>query len=565
MPAIARSPCYFRRMPSKPVGGAEPALRTLPASVNEQRFAAVLEHLPCFCYTADRNLVFTSSEGAGLTGLHLVSGQLVGVKVTDLWGTNDPNYEPLVCHRNALAGKVTTYRDVCAGRSIEYRISPLRDASGEIVGVVGVGLDVTEREQAQNQEAKLAAQLRQALKVESIGQLAGGVAHDFNNLLTCILGNLTLAERFLQQPERVSKHLAEASAAAESAATLTRQLLAFGRKQLIDPRPIDLGTLVGRVQGMLARLIGESIALRTQSEDGLWLVKADPGQLEQILINLVVNARDAIANHGEVRIETHNADFTRSSAPPPPSLSASRYVVLSVTDTGRGMSEAVRAKLFEPFFTTKEMGKGTGLGLATVYGAAQQNGGTVTVDSELGTGSTFCVYLPALDEVAPSQTYRESDFLAPSGEVPTGTETILLVEDEPLLLELAYCTLQQLGYDVLPCAGPDEALRTFAQHQSRVHLLFTDVMMPRMNGKELAARITALKPDIQVIYSSGYSESVIATRGVVEAGVNYISKPYRLAELAYRLREVLDAAGRETERASGRITLSPPELEATVG
>lgn len=512
----------------------------LPAYHTRQRFEAVLSHLPGFCYTVDSELVFTSSVGSGLARLNLKPGQLVGTSLLDLWGTSDPEYEPFACHRAALNGQTATYRDVCMGRSLEYELWPLRDGVGAVIGVIGVGLDVTERDSAKEHQVKLAEQLRQAGKVEAIGRLAGGVAHDFNNLLTCIIGNLTLAERQLSiSTEAATRHLNEANGAAESAAALTRQLLAFGRRQVIEPRTINLSSLVLRVEGMLRRLIGESIVLRTRYAEGLWNVEADPGQIEQALVNLVVNARDAIADHGEICIETRNLEVDGAVRGGSVNLKPGEYAVLSVSDNGHGMSNAVRAHLFEPFFTTKQSGHGTGLGLATVQGAVEQSGGSVVVESALGGGATFKIFLPrSYQKLADAELRVGSKEPA---DAPGGSERILLVEDDPLVLEFAHCTLQQLGYAVLPCSSADEALRTLAEQTEPFDLLLTDVVMPHMNGKELAARVSALEPGIAVLYCSGYGEGILAKPGVLADSVNFIAKPYRPDELALKVRAVLDA------------------------
>jgi signal transduction histidine kinase len=508
--------------------------------VDEQRLDLVLASMPGFVYTLDRDLVFTSSVGAGLAALNLKPNEVVGMSVLEMWGVRDPSYEPLACHLRCLAGSTTeTYQDVCVGRSIEYRLRPLYDVDGSVCGILSTGFDVTEREHAREEQAKLTAQLRQAQKMEAIGRLAGGVAHDFNNLLTCIMGNLTLAGEQVERESRVARYLGGASAAAESAATLTRQLLAFGRKQVIEPRPVNLSTLIERVQGMLERLIGESIRFETSCADDLWHVRADPGQLEQVLVNLIVNARDAITGHGEIRVQTRNVETSHPDAPVPGPATPGRYVMLTVSDTGRGMSEVVRSKLFEPFFTTKETGAGTGLGLATVYGAVQQNGGTITVDSTLGQGSTFRIFLPRV-EADPAAQEREPIALPPSSRSRGGNETILLVEDEPLVLDLAHCTLEQLGYNVIPCGSADEALRRLPEFTGRVDLLVTDVVMPRMNGRELAARVASLQPGISVLFSSGYGEDIIAKQGVLDAGLYFIGKPYRPGEFAAKVRSILD-------------------------
>jgi signal transduction histidine kinase/ActR/RegA family two-component response regulator len=504
-----------------------------------QRFEAMLEAMPGYCYTVDHNLEFTSSAGQGLANLNLRPGQVIGMNLRDLWGTREDTYEPLVCHLKALAGITSAYKDVCLGRSLEYLIRPLRDAEGNVVGAIGVGVDVTEVERARQEQARLTGQLLQAQKVEALGRLAGGIAHDFNNFLTCIMGNVALLEQHVADNPEARGFLHAANSAVDSAAALTRQLLAFSRKQVISPRPIDLSSLVGRLGRILIRLAGDRVTLHTDCSADLWSVNADPGQLEQVLVNLVVNARDAITGDGQITIETRNEDLSQADADLPETLRPGRYVSLSVRDSGRGLSDVVRGRLFEPFFTTKEIGEGTGLGLATVLGAVQQNGGAITVDSELGKGTTFRILLPRVDVAAEREGVPST---APRSEeaVAGGTETILLVEDDLLVLELAQRTLQRLGYNVLPCASPDEALRTFGEYQSRIELLVTDLVMPRMNGKELAARISALSPGVSVLFSSGYGKNIIAKEGVIGEGVNFIGKPYRPRQLAAQVRALLD-------------------------
>ncbi|HEY4183722.1 MAG TPA: ATP-binding protein [Polyangia bacterium] len=505
-----------------------------------QRLAAIFEFMPGFCYTVDRELVFTSSAGKGLGSLNLHPGQVIGLNVRDLWGPHDDTYEPLICHLKALAGMSATYRDVCLGRSLEYLIRPLRDGAGAVIGAIGVGMDVTDGERARQEQAKLAAQLRHAQKLEAIGRLAGGVAHDFNNFLTCIMGNLAGLERHVAKGSAAAECLSDANAAVDSAASLTRQLLAFSRKQVINPRPINLTSLIERLDKILERLVGERIRVRLACDQALWSVNADPGQIEQIIVNLVVNARDAIAGDGQVEIETRNVELTDSDPrhPLPEPLVAGAYVALTVKDSGRGLSDMERSRLFEPFFTTKDVGEGTGLGLATVYGAVQQNSGAITVESEIGKGAAFRILLPRV-EAAP-EPEANGGARAEHEAAARGTETILLVEDEPSVLDLAHRTLQQLGYNVLPCASPDEALRIFRQYQDRIELLVTDVMMPGMNGKELAGRITALSPNVSVLFTSGFGENIIAKQGVIDDGIHFIGKPYRPRELALRVRSLLD-------------------------
>ncbi|HKO92072.1 MAG TPA: ATP-binding protein [Polyangiaceae bacterium] len=526
---------------------AESATTDAPVDAERdlQRFAAMLEFMPGYCYTVDRELTFTSSAGRGLGALSLRPGQVIGMNLRDLWGTREDTYQPFVCHLKALAGIPSNYTDVCLGRSLEYLIRPLRDAEGNVVGAIGVGVDVTELEHARGAHAALTEQLRQAQKMEAIGRLAGGIAHDFNNFLTCIMGNLSLLEGHFAshgktnggagKEAEATAFLAEANAAVDSAASLTRQLLAFSRKQVLNPRPIQLSSLIERIGKILERLVGARIALHLRCDPELWNVQADAGQLEQVLVNLVLNARDAISEEGQVVIETRNVVLQEPAGEPHKPLPPGEYVELCVRDSGRGLSDVVRTRLFEPFFTTKDVGEGTGLGLATVYGAVQQNGGAITVESELGSGSTFRILLPRVAASSSSEV-AAAGRTAPAALVG-GKETILLVEDEPSVLDLAHRTLQQLGYNVLPCASPDEALRTFGEYQSRIELLVTDVVMPRMNGNELAARVTALSPGVSVLFSSGYGESVVARRGVAP---HFISKPYRPRELATKVRALLD-------------------------
>jgi signal transduction histidine kinase/ActR/RegA family two-component response regulator len=507
-----------------------------------QRLAAMLEFMPGYCYTVDRELTFTSSGGKGLEALNLRPGQVIGMNLRALWGTREDTYEPLVCHLKALAGIPSHYKDVCLGRSLEYLIRPLRDAGGQVVGAIGVGVDVTESERARQAHAVMTEQLRQAQKMEAIGRLTGGIAHDFNNLLTCIMGNLSLLEGYLVQGtgagKQAAEFLAQANNAIDSAASLSRQLLAFSRQQVISPRPVNLSSLVERIGRILQRLLGDRIVLCTRCDPELWNVKADPGQLEQALVNLVMNARDAISDEGQVMIETRNLALGAPGAEPPHPLAPGDYVELSVQDSGRGLSDVVRARLFEPFFTTKDLGEGTGLGLASVHGAVLQNGGTITVDSELGNGCIFRILLPRVDAALSPET--KSTWRGAPVAVLGGKETILLVEDEPSVLDLAHRTLQQLGYNVLPCGSPDEALRTFGEYQSRIELLVTDVMMPRMNGNELAARVSALSPGVSVLFSSGHGESIVAQQGVALDGPHFIRKPYRPRELASKVRALLD-------------------------
>jgi two-component system cell cycle sensor histidine kinase/response regulator CckA len=390
--------------------------------------------------------------------------------------------------------------------------------------------DVTEKR-------SLEAQLLQAQKMESIGRLAGGVAHDFNNLLGIITGYGGLLRQRVSKDPRLAKYVEDIVKAAERAAGLTHQLLAFSRKQVLQPRILDLNAVVGETEKMLRRLIGEDIQLVTVYDDHLGTVTADPGQVNQVLMNLAVNARDAMPRGGRLMIETGNADLDRTYASHHAEVEPGRYVMLAVSDTGHGMSPEIQARVFEPFFTTKEAGKGTGLGLATVHGIVKQSGGHIWVYSEPGQGTTFKIYLPRADaphaqeEVAPPM----------EGPSPRGAETILLVEDEASLRGLVRECLEAAGYTVLEARHGVEALEISDRHPGPVHLLVTDVVMPLMSARELVEAARASRPEIRVLYMSGYTDDAVVLTGVLAANIPFLQKPFTDLMLARRVREVLDA------------------------
>jgi PAS domain S-box-containing protein len=391
-----------------------------------------------------------------------------------------------------------------------------------------------ERRQALADHARLQDQLQQAMKMEAVGRLAGGVAHDFNNLLMAIFGNVDLARLGLLAGDPRRRHIDEIAKAAERAASLTRQLLAFSRRQIIEPRALNLNELVANVQKMLSRLIGEDIELETALDKGLATVKVDAGQFEQVLANLAVNARDAMPRGGRLLIQTSNAELDQGQCLPHPQLRPGRFVRLAVSDTGVGMSDDVKRRIFEPFFTTKPMGRGTGLGLATIFGAVKQAGGAIEVDSEIGRGTRFSVYLPAIDGPAEPLTLEPL-----TTDLPGGRETILLVEDDEGVRLSTRETLGRLGYSVLAAADGEQALDLAATPGQRIDLLFTDVVMPGLNGRELAERLLALQPDIKVMFTSGYAEEVTLRHGVVDEELAFIAKPYSVQALARKLRDVL--------------------------
>ncbi len=406
-------------------------------------------------------------------------------------------------------------------------------------GIRGVVLnirEITARKHAELERATLQEQLQQAMKMEAVGRLAGGVAHDFNNLLTVITGNVELACCDLSPADPLYQYLAEVTKAAESAASLTRQLLAFSRRQLIEPKILSLSELVENLRKMLHRLIGEDIELRTALAADLGSVKADPGQFDQVVVNLAVNARDAMPDGGRLTITTANVELDEAYCQRHPDMKPGSYVLLAVGDTGHGMPPEVQRRLFEPFFTTKPKGRGTGLGLAVIFGVVKQAGGTIEVDSAPGRGTTFKIHLPRIGEPAEKLARASA-----SPDLPRGHEVILLVEDEQSVRELATSILKRQGYKVLAAANGGEALLLAERRAEPIHLLLTDVVMPGMNGRELSERLLAIRPDLAVLFASGYTEDTIVHHGVLAENLHFIAKPYTLQALAQKVRQVLDA------------------------
>ncbi len=399
---------------------------------------------------------------------------------------------------------------------------------GHLVRVWGTQRDVTE-------QRHLEEQFRQSQKMEAVGQLAGGIAHDFNNLLTAILGNTQLLLRELPPGDAKRGDVEEIRKASERAASLTRQLLAYSRRQMLQPEVLDLNGVVAEMDKMLRRLIGEHIALVTVLAPDLGRVRADPNQLEQVIVNLAVNARDAMPDGGKLTIETANVDLDETYAQTHLGSVPGPYAMLAVTDSGVGMDAGVRAHLFEPFFTTKEVGRGTGLGLATVYGIVKQSGGYISVYSEVGRGSSFKIYLPriATPSGTPASPHR--------GRPARGTETVLVVEDEPAVLTLSRRALEAQGYIVLTASDAAAALRVVERHGGTIHLLVTDVVMPGKSGRELADKLAAQRPGIRVLYMSGYPGDAVVAHGSLPAGSAFLQKPFSPDSLARKVRDVLDA------------------------
>lgn len=399
---------------------------------------------------------------------------------------------------------------------------------GNPVGVQGIARDITERK-------KLEDELRQLQKMDAVGKLAGGVAHDFNNIMTAVVGYADLTLLRLSKDDPLRSKVQEIKKAGERAAALTQQLLAFSRKQILQPKVLDLNTLISDSTKMLRPLIGEDIELVAVLDPALGRVKADPGQIEQVIMNLALNARDAMPRGGRLTIETANVVLDEECAHQHVSVQPGPCVMLAVSDTGSGMDIEAQSHIFEPFFTTKQKGKGTGLGLSTVYGIVKQSGGNIWVYSELGKGTAFKIYLPRIEEAAEKVATRPS-----LGEIASGSETILLVEDEEMVRKLIGETLQMQGYQVLEAAGAGEALLISEKYEGPIHLMVTDVVMPLMSGRELAIKLGPIRPATKVIYMSGYTEDTVVHHGVLEPGVDFIQKPFSPDALARKVREVLE-------------------------
>jgi nitrogen-specific signal transduction histidine kinase/ActR/RegA family two-component response regulator len=393
-------------------------------------------------------------------------------------------------------------------------------------------------------ERENAEQLRQSQKMDAVGQLAGGVAHDFNNLITVITGYSDLLLRGTLPTDPLFRKLSEIKKAGDRAASLTRQLLAFSRKQMFQERVVDLNSIVADMDKMLQRLIGEDIDLVSLLEPSLCWIKGDPGQIEQVLLNLAVNARDAMPRGGKLTIETRHAILDEAYVKSHLAAKPGRWLMLAVSDTGVGMDAETQKRIFEPFFTTKEVGKGTGLGLATVYGIVKQSGGNIWVYSEPGKGTTVKIYLPIAEDFANMEAKIKQS------EIAQGQGTILLVEDDELVRDLAADILEPSGYRVLPAANGIEALRICAEHVGEIELMITDVVMPQMGGRELAGRVALMRPDTLVLYISGYTDDAVVRHGVLDEEMSFLQKPFTPDTLARKVGDLLD-----TLRASEKCLL----------
>jgi PAS domain S-box-containing protein len=458
--------------------------------------------------------------------------ELLGRRIGALFSPEETARAPLEYGRveegeTVVAERILTRKD---GSQVPVEMSSTRMPDGTFQSIIR---DVSERHRTEEERRSLEARLRQAQKMEAIGRLAGGVAHDFNNLLTAITGNLTLALRRVPEESPLRRWLSEVDQSAWRAAALTRHLLAFSRQQVIEPKVLDLRSVVSGMESLIARTIGEDVRLRVRLGDVPCRVIVDQGQIEEIVLNLVTNARDAMPEGGLLTLDVGRTRPPQLSAVLGRTTRRPRVVVLSVSDTGHGMRDDVKSRIFEPFFTAKPSGSGTGLGLAMVYGAAEQNGGWIEVDSAPGRGSTFRLFVPEAPPEAEAVAAPRPE------EALQGTETVLLVEDDPTVREVTAEQLESLGYHVLVCNGAHEALTVAAGHDGPLHLLLTDVVMPEMNGQELATRLTERRNGLRVLYTSGYGEDVIGRHGVAGGGVHFLRKPYSLEALGDHVRRAL--------------------------
>lgn len=502
---------------------------------SEQRLRQVMNLVPHFIFAKDK-------EGRFILANEAVA-RAYGASVKDLIGKRDPDFA--VRPDEARSFRDNDAKVIESGRPLhipeEYFTDsrgklrvlqttkiPFSESGSEVPAVLSVSVDIT-------RHRRLEEQLRQAQKMEAIGQLAGGVAHDFNNLLTAMIGYSTVALGQMQASDPNRQRVLQINRAAEQAAGLTRQLLAFGRKAMLDVRVLDLNVLIRDLEEMLRRLIGEDIELSTSLDPELWHVEVDPSQIEQIVINVAVNARDAMPRGGKLTMATTNVVLNHEGSGSLPEVEPGPYVMFAVSDSGHGMSSDTLSRIFDPFFTTKGKGKGTGLGLSTVFGIVKQHRGHISVDSDIGRGTTFKIYLPSMEgDARPA--------LPPEAPVRGrhGFETVLVVEDEEMVRDLACEVLGMLGYFPLSAAHPQQAIQVSAQHRGTIHLLLTDVVLPQMDGRSLFDRLSQERPDMRVLFMSGYADDAIVHHGVLDPCVHFLPKPFSTEALACKIREVLD-------------------------
>jgi two-component system cell cycle sensor histidine kinase/response regulator CckA len=512
---------------------AEEALRR-----SEARFAGILNIADDAVISIDESQKITLfSDGAKrIFGYdrHEVLGQPVSMLLPERYREPHKVHVDSFVQSTDISRRMANRREIMGLRNdgteffAEASISKL-DMEGEKVLTVMLR-DITERRRTEEALRQSEEQFRQSQKMEAVGRLAGGIAHDFNNLLTAILGFSELAKMGTKPGDPVAANLDEIAKAAQRAAALTKQLLAFSRKQVLDPRVLDLSEQVRDIEELLRRVMGDDVELITVLGSNLGRVRVDPNQIQQVILNLVVNARDAMPYGGTVTIETAGIDVDETYAVGPPGP----QVMLAISDTGKGMDEETREHIFEPFFTTKEMGKGTGLGLSTVYGIIKQSNGNISVHSEPASGTTFKIYLPVVHQKAGKGERAQT-----SSGASEGQETILVVEDQEKVLKLVREILEQRGYFVLHASRPLDAVAICRQHEGDINLLITDLVMPQMSGRQLAERVTAIRPAMRVLYMSGYSDNMMVSQGILGSGAAFIQKPFQISALMQKIDEVL--------------------------
>lgn len=509
---------------------------------NEEKLKQIIDIVPHFVFAKDRDGHFIMANKAAASGSATTPENMVGKTHPELLGANPEQYESYLRDDREVidSGKLKfipeeefTYAD--DGQKAIMETTKIPFTSLGIPAVLGVSVDITERKQAEKKQEKLQIQFTQAQKMESVGRLAGGVAHDFNNMLGVIIGYADIILEQLDSALPIYADLEEIRKAAVRSADLTRQLLTFSRQQTVAPRVLDLNQTMEGMLKMLHRLIGEDIDLSWLPGKDLGSVNMDPSQIDQMLANLCVNARDAIVDVGKITIETGTAALDEDYCSEHAGFMPGNFVLIAVSDDGCGMDKETQTQVFEPFFTTKELGKGTGLGLATIYGIVKQNNGFINVYSELGQGTTFKIYLPRYVG-KPGRPQKEDPVILDV----RGHETILLVEDEPAILRMTTRMLERLGYTVVAVDTPGEAIRLAGEYAGQIHLLMTDLVMPEMNGRDLSRNILSSSPNLKCLFISGYTANVIAHHGILEQGINFLQKPFSTKDLGVKVREIME-------------------------